>query len=206
MRTRIKICGITRLEDALAAVELGVDALGFVFVPRSPRYIEADQVLAIVRQLPPFVTTVGLFMDQTDDEVAQVLAQVPLGLLQFHGRETAAQCRAFAMPYIKAVPMGGGVEPANYMAGFDDSLGFLFDSHALGEVGGSGHAFDWSRLPSGGDKPLILAGGLTPENVAEAVRVARPYAVDVSSGVEASKGIKDAAKMAAFVAGVRQGE
>lgn len=209
-RTRIKICGLTREEDALNAVALGVDALGFVFVESSPRCVKIDQVKIIIQQLPPFVQTVGLFMNQSEQEIREVLREIPLNLLQFHGDEAPEFCVQFKMPYIKAIPMGGSadhqMDVLAYAAQHTESAGFLLDSHALGESGGSGDVFDWEKIPRGFNRPLILAGGLNLDNVCEAVRQVRPYAVDVSSGVEATKGIKDQNKMAAFVKGVRDGD
>ncbi len=191
IRTRIKICGITRLQDALDAVELGVDALGFVFVKSSPRWVNNEQAAEIIHHLPPFVQTVGLFMNNSEQEVTEILQAAPLNLLQFHGDES---------------PMGGGVDPIAYAAEHENAVGFLLDSHAQGQSGGSGDAFDWQQIPNGMIKPLILAGGLNIDNVATAVAQVRPFAVDVSSGVEASKGVKDQQKMAKFVRGVQQGD
>ena len=205
-RTRVKICGFTQIEDVSNAVTLGVDALGFVFVESSPRCVKIEQVKAMIQQLPPFVQTVGLFMDQSEQEIHEVLQEVPLNLLQFHGNEASEFCAQFKMPYIKAIPMGGGVNVLDYAAQHTESIGFLLDSHALGESGGSGDVFDWEKIPQGFDRPLILAGGLNIDNVSKAVRQVKPYAVDVSSGVEAAKGIKDQEKMAAFVRGVRDGD
>ncbi len=205
-RTRIKICGITRLQDALAAIDLGVDALGFVFVPSSPRFITAGEAKNILRQLPPFAQTVGLFMGQTHEEVAAIIRETGLNLLQFHGDESVSFCEQFDMAYIKAIPMGGGVNPVEYAAQYRRASGFLLDSHAKGASGGSGDKFDWQSIPSGFDKPLILAGGLNVENVESAVKQVRPYAVDVSSGVESAKGIKSADKMKNFVQGVVAGD
>jgi len=205
-RTRVKICGFTQIEDVSNAVTLGVDALGFVFVESSPRCVKIEQVKAMIQQLPPFVQTVGLFMDQSEQEIHEVLQEVPLNLLQFHGNEASEFCAQFKMPYIKAIPMGGGVDVLEYAAQHVESIGFLLDSHAFGESGGSGDVFDWEKIPRGFDRPLILAGGLNIDNVSEAVRQVKPYAVDVSSGVEAAKGIKDQEKMAAFIRGVRNGD
>jgi len=206
VRTRIKICGITRLRDAQKATNLGVDALGFVFVKSSPRWVDSDRAATIISQMSPFVQTVGLFMNNPEQEVIEILQAVPLNLLQFHGDESPQYCSSFGLPYIKAIPMGGGVDPVVYANEHADAVGFLLDSHAKGESGGSGHAFNWKSVPSGIDKPLILAGGLTVENVMSAVVQVQPYAVDVSSGVEASKGVKDQDKMAKFVRGVQQGD
>ncbi|MDH3325539.1 MAG: phosphoribosylanthranilate isomerase [Gammaproteobacteria bacterium] len=205
-RTRIKICGITRLEDALKAIELGVDALGFVFVKSSPRYISAQDAKAIINQLPPFAQTVGLFMNQPCEEVQGIVRETALNLLQFHGDESVSFCKQFDTPYIKAIPMGGGVNPVEYAALYSTAVGFLLDSHQKGASGGSGDKFDWESIPAGFSKPLILAGGLTVDNVESAVKQVRPYAVDVSSGVEAEKGVKAADKMKKFVRGVNLGD
>lgn len=206
LRTRIKICGITRIEDGIRAAALGVDAIGLVFVARSPRFIVVEQARAVIAQLPPFVTAVGLFMDMPVQDVAKILERVPLGLLQFHGDESPEECDAHNKPYIKAVPMQSPEQALEYVGRYPNAQGYLLDSHGLGKIGGSGECFDWSAIPQGFSKPLILAGGLTTGNVCDAVRRVRPYAVDVSSGVEESKGIKDASLMAAFVKGVREGD
>ena len=206
MRTRIKICGITRWEDATAAIDLGVDALGFVFVKSSPRYVNAEQAREMVSRLPPFITSVGLFMNQSAREISEIIKIVDLDLLQFHGEETPHDCDQFGMPYIKALPMGGNLVPMDYMANYPRSKGFLLDSHDVGESGGSGYTFDWTKIPQGLGIPIILAGGLDATNVATAIVQTRPYAVDVSSGVEQSKGIKDRNKIKAFIDAVRAGE
>lgn len=203
MRTRVKICGIARVEDALAASAAGVDAIGLVFHPASRRAVNVETARSIVLRLPPFVTAVGLFLDPTEATVRQVLERVPLDLLQFHGNEAVEFCERFPVRYIKAVPMGGDLDPVRYVAGFANAAGFLLDSHAPGEQGGSGKAFDWESIPAALDRPLVLAGGLKPESVATAVAQYRPYAVDVSSGVESAPGIKDAGRIAAFVKEVR---
>lgn len=204
MRTRVKICGITRIEDAIAAAQAGADAIGFVFEAKSPRHVSPDQAQAIARALPPFVTVVGLFVNAAPDTVETVLSRVPLDLLQFHGNETPQQCRRYHRPYVKAIPMQPDVNLHEKARLYSDAEGLLLDTQAAHVAGGSGQVFDWNLVPSGLDKPIILAGGLTPENVAEAVRQVRPFAVDVSSGVEQSKGIKDAAKIAAFIEAVRK--
>lgn len=198
MRTRVKICGVTRVQDALEVARLGADAIGLVFHAASPRHVSVEQARGIVASLPPFLTVVGLFMNAPAEEVNRVLDEVPIDLLQFHGDESPEYCVSFPRPYIKAVPMGGGIDPLEYAAGHASAQGLLLDSHALGAAGGSGKTFDWARIPPF-EKPLILAGGLGVDNVAEAVRRAKPYGVDISSGVESAKGIKDAAKMAAFI-------
>lgn len=202
IRTRVKICGITRPEDALAAARAGADAIGLVFYPPSPRAVTRERAREIVQALPPFVSVVGLFVNARPAEVRAVLEAVPIDLLQFHGDEAPEECRRYGRPYIKAVAMAPGVDLQAATRRYADAAGLLLDTHREGVRGGTGEAFDWSRIPPELDKPVILAGGLTPENVAEAVRRVRPYAVDVSSGVEASKGIKDAARIEAFVRGV----
>ncbi len=202
MRVRVKICGITRVEDALAAARLGADAVGLVFYDPSPRAVSIAQACAIVAALPPFVTAVGLFVDPAPATVRAVLDELPLGLLQFHGQETPSTCAVYGLPYIKALRMREGVDVAAAAARYDAAVGLLLDTYQPGLAGGTGATFDWQRVPAGLDKPIILAGGLTPQNVAAAVKQVRPYAVDVSGGVEADKGIKDAAKLAAFIRGV----
>lgn len=203
MRTRVKICGITRIEDATAAARAGADAIGLVFEPKSPRYIKPDQAQAIVRALPPFVTVVGLFVNAAPDTVETVLNRVPLDLLQFHGNETPEQCRRYHRPYIKAIHMQPDVNLHEQARRYADAEGLLLDTAAANVAGGSGQTFDWGLVPTDLGKPVILAGGLTPENVAEAVRKVRPFAVDVSSGVEQAKGIKDAQKISTFIQAVR---
>lgn len=200
---RVKICGITRIEDALAAVAAGADAIGFVFHPDSPRQVTPEQAARIVAALPPFVTTVGLFVDADEQRIRDTLAQVPLSLLQFHGDETQAQCRIYGRPWIKALRVQPGQDVAALMAGWPGAAGILLDAYHPTQHGGTGLQFDWSLVPHCSAMPIILAGGLTPANVAEAIRSTRPYAVDVSGGVEASKGVKDADKIEAFMAGVR---
>lgn len=195
---RVKICGITRLPDLQAAVAAGADALGFVFASRSPRALSAAAAETLVAQVPAFVSRVGLFMDHSAAEVATVLERVPLSLLQFHGSEDAGFCRQFGLPYIKAVAMGSPGEAERAGREFPDAAALLLDSHRAGEAGGSGQSFDWSRIPRL-SRPLVLAGGLTPANVRRAVREVRPWAVDVSSGVEEAPGIKSAEKMQAFI-------
>jgi len=199
MRVRVKICGITRVEDAVHAASLGADAIGLVFYAQSPRAVSIAQARDIVRALPAFVTVVGLFVNAPPDEIRAVLNQVRLDALQFHGLEPPEQCRAFGRPYIKAVSMRAGVDICACARDYADSAALLLDTHDEEAPGGTGRSFDWSRAPGDLGKALILAGGLTPDNVAEAIRQVRPYAVDVSSGVEASKGIKDHHKMAQFI-------
>jgi len=203
MQTRIKFCGMTSQQDVQNAIALGVDALGFVFVQKSLRNLSIEQAKILLRNIPPFAVKVGLFMDAEASEVQNVMAQLHLDLLQFHGEESEEFCKQFVWPYLKAVPMGSTVSATDFCANFPSATGFVLDSHSLGQMGGSGEAFDWSKIPQNLDKPMILAGGLEPNNVAEAIRVARPYAVDVSSGIEASKGIKDFVKMEHFIKEVR---
>jgi len=204
-RTRIKICGLTRPQDVCDAVNAGADAIGFVFYPPSPRAVNIEQARELVALLPPFVTAVGLFVNESETRVREVLDAVPLGLLQFHGDETVAYCAGFGRAWMKAARVRAGFDLVDYAARFPGSSGLLVDAWVDG-YGGGGEVFDWNLLPQEFKAPLVLAGGLTPANVAEAVRRVRPWAVDVSSGVEAAKGIKDRALMEAFVAGVREAD
>ena len=205
MRTRIKFCGMTRVEDALAAARLGADAIGLIFAPGSPRRIDADDADRIARAMPPFVTRVGLFIDQPADEVSRNVDAVALDLLQFHGREDAAFCRMFGKPYIKVVPMLDVDDVAAFAARYPDAAGFLLDSHRAGAAGGTGQTFDWSRAVAALERPILLAGGLNPHNVHAAVTRVKPWAVDASSGIESSPGIKDHARMQAFIDEVHRG-
>lgn len=205
-RVRIKFCGITTSEDAIAAAGLGVDAIGLVFTRRSKRFVDLAHARHIRAAVAPFVSVVALLMDDEADWVAEVVAAVQPDLLQFHGGEIAEQCERFGRPYIKAVPMGTVADVAAFAAQHPRAQGFLLDSHAYGAAGGSGERFDWQRFPGNLDRPLILAGGLHAGNVAEALRVARPYAVDVSSGIETEPGRKDLTKMRCFVEAVRAAE
>jgi phosphoribosylanthranilate isomerase len=201
--TRIKICGITREQDLQAAVAAGADALGFVFYAKSPRNIEQSQAATLLRALPPFVTSVGLFVDPSAEAVREVLAQVPLDVLQFHGDESPEFCRQFGRPYLKAIRVKAGVDLVECAARYADAQGLLLDAYVEGVQGGTGESFDWKLIPMELASRVVLSGGLHPRNVAEAVRAVRPYAVDVSSGVEVSKGIKDAAKIVAFIKEVK---
>ncbi|TAH45474.1 MAG: phosphoribosylanthranilate isomerase [Gammaproteobacteria bacterium] len=201
-RIRIKFCGITREEDALLAADLGVDALGFVFSRRSGRFIEPEQAALICRRLPPMVSKVALFMDDDPAWIRAVLSAFPPHLLQFHGSENALDCAATGFPYIKAVPMASITDVASYATAYPEAAALLLDAHVVGEPGGQGTRFDWSRRVQVA-QALILAGGLDAGNVAEAIRCMRPFAVDVSSGIEASAGVKDPARMRAFVEAVR---
>lgn len=204
-RTRVKICGITRDADLAAAVDAGADAVGFVFYPPSPRAVGIEQAAELVALLPPFVTSVGLFVNASGEEVNAVLDRVPLQLLQFHGDETDAQCARHGRPWIKAARMRPGVDLVEFSSLHPRASGVLVDAFVDG-YGGGGKTFDWSLIPAGFERPLVLSGGLDADNVVEAVRRVRPWAVDVSSGVESAKGIKDAAKIAAFIAGVRNAD
>ena len=204
-RTRIKICGLTRAQDVRAAVAHGADAIGFVFYASSPRAVSIAQAAALVALLPPFVASVGLFVNATADEVNCVLERVPLQLLQFHGDEVEADCARFGRPWIKAARMRAGVDLVEFASLHPGASGILVDAFVEG-YGGGGKTFDWSLIPRGFGRPLVLSGGLDADNVVDAVRRIRPWAVDVSSGVESDKGIKDTAKIAAFIAGVRDAD
>jgi phosphoribosylanthranilate isomerase len=197
--TRIKICGITRVEDALAAAVSGADALGLVFYEKSPRHVTVPQAVKLAKAIPPFVTVVGLFVNPSADEVRSVLRQVPLDVLQFHGEEEPEFCAQFGRPYLKAVRVRHGVDLIQCAAHYSGAQGLLLDAFIEGTHGGTGESFDWALIPHDLPLPVILSGGLHAGNVAEAIRQVRPYAVDVSSGVESSKGIKDMAKVAAFI-------
>ena len=202
MRTRVKICGFTRSEDVQAAASLGVDAIGLVFYPRSPRNVDIAQAKAIVDALPPFVTVVGLFVDEKPQWVAEVLNSLRIDLLQFHGEESPDYCQAFGRSYIKAVRMGPGTDLQRVAVDYARSAGLLLDADDPAAKGGTGKGFDWAMIPPDCPLPVILAGGLNPGNVGEALRMVKPYGLDVSSGVESAKGVKDAKKMAAFIKGV----
>ncbi|WP_019622287.1 phosphoribosylanthranilate isomerase [Amphritea japonica] len=199
MRTRVKICGITRLEDALAAIDAGADALGFVFYPPSPRSVEATVAEAIIKQLPPFVTTVALFVNESPDQVRAVLDQTGIDLLQFHGDESPDYCNQFERPYFKALRMSPDIDVVAETKRFASASAVLLDAYRAGIPGGTGEAFDWDRIPADLSKPLILAGGLDQDNVKQAIDHVRPYAVDVSGGVEAAKGLKDSFKIISFM-------
>jgi phosphoribosylanthranilate isomerase len=201
-RTRIKICGITRSEDIDAAVAAGADAVGFVFYPPSPRYLTNESAAALVRRVPPFVTRVGLFVNAPAEDVRATLAVVPLDLLQFHGDEEAAYCTQFGRPYLKAARVRPGLDLLEFVRAHPAAQGLLLDAW-VEAYGGVGQSFDWSLVPTGLPAPMVLSGGLHAGNVVEAIDKLHPWAVDVSSGVEAGKGIKDADKMAAFIAAVR---
>ncbi len=206
MRTRIKICGFTRAEDAVFASALGVDAVGLVFYSPSPRNISIDQADRIIRKLPAFVSIVGLFVNETETLIRAVLDQLPIDILQFHGTEPPEHCRIYNKPYIKAVQMRADLNLIDFAAAYYDAAGILVDTYHPDAKGGTGHKFDWGLLPEHVDFPLILAGGLNTDNVSSAMTATKPYAVDVSSGVEIAKGMKDAGKMKQFVEQVYQGD
>ncbi|MHB1678299.1 MAG: phosphoribosylanthranilate isomerase [Sulfuriferula sp.] len=201
-RTRIKICGYTQVDAALHAAYAGADAIGLIFYPPSPRYVELAQAREIVRALPAFVSSVALFVDAKAEAVQTVIKQVRPNLLQFHGAESPAYCRQFRLPYIKAVRVQAGLDLVQYAARFEDAQGLLLDAYVAGEAGGTGRAFDWSLIPAALSLPLILSGGLNAGNVTAAIKQIRPWAVDVSSGVEISKGIKDAIQVVQFISEV----
>ncbi|MEA3192486.1 MAG: phosphoribosylanthranilate isomerase [Betaproteobacteria bacterium] len=205
MRTRIKICGITRPGDGVAAAQAGADAIGFVFYPKSPRYLSAERAVEIRDALPPFVQTVALFVNADAAQVSQVMGRVKPAMLQFHGDETPEFCGQFGLPYVKAARVRQGLDLIEYLRPFKSAAAWLLDSF-VEAYGGVGERFDWSLVPRKLERPLILSGGLEHGNVAEAVRKLRPWGVDVSSGVESAKGIKDAAKIAAFIAEVRNAD
>ena len=200
--TRIKCCGVTRVEDALLAAQLGVDAIGLVFTAHSKRRVTLARAHEIVDALPPFVTTVALFMDDEAALVQQVLHEVRPTLLQFHGAEGDDWCAQFGHPFLKAVAMGDGAAALTQLRDYPHAAGLLLDGHVAGQSGGAGKGFDWSLVPKAFAQPLILAGGLYPDNVADAVRALRPWAVDVASGVESALGIKDPHRLQAFIRAV----
>jgi len=208
MSVRVKVCGITRSEDALSAIELGADALGFVFWSKSTRSVTPDIVRQIEATLPPFINKVGVYVDPTTDWVKETSAAGCLSLLQFHGDESPEFCDQFSLPYIKAIRVKDGIDLLQYATRYRNARGLLLDTYTAGMPGGTGHVFDWALVPQDLPLPLpvILSGGLNPSNVASAIKQTRPWAVDVSSGVEATKGIKDKTKMAAFMQGVRDSE
>ena len=199
LRTRVKICGITRLEDAQAAIAAGADALGFVFYAKSPRAVTIEQAATIISQLPAFVTTVALFVDASADFVESVINETAIDLLQFHGDESPEFCSAFARPYIKALRMRPEMDLSLAIETYGSAQGVLLDSYTPGTPGGTGETFDWSRIPAHHASKIILAGGLDSANVAQAIAQVKPYAVDVSGGVEAAKGIKDVEKINRFL-------
>ena len=205
-RTRVKICGLTREQDIVAAARAGADAVGLVFYAPSPRAVEVEQARALIDVMPAFVTSVGLFVDAAPDYVTEVMSRVPLDLLQFHGDEDPAYCDGFNRPWIKAVRMRAGVDVSALAKRYGAAANLLLDTYESGVAGGTGRSFNWDLIPSWMAPGVILAGGLTPDNVADAICAVRPYAVDVSGGVEAAKGLKDESKIVAFMNGVTDGD
>jgi phosphoribosylanthranilate isomerase len=205
-QTRIKVCGVTRPEDVKAAVDLGVDAIGLNFHPASPRFVDEGRATELLRVLPPFVISVGLFVDAPAERIAAVLEVLPLGLLQFHGDEAEADCRRWGRPYLKVLRMRPELEIDRALDGWPSAAGMLLDAYRRGVPGGTGETFDWGRIPAARSRPLVLAGGLTADNVEAAIVAVRPDAVDVSGGVESAPGIKDPIRMEAFVAAVRRAD
>jgi phosphoribosylanthranilate isomerase len=206
MRTRVKICGFTRVEDAVYAAHLGVDAIGLVFYPPSPRHIEIEQAVKIVNALPAFTSVVALFADAQEARIREVLARVPIDCIQFHGDEPAETCRAYGKRYIKAVRMQKDIDIGAMALHYHDATGLLLDAYHPGAKGGTGSQFDWELIPRQCSLPIILAGGLDETNAIQAIQTVRPYALDVSSGVEAEKGVKDSLKLAAFIKQVNEGD
>jgi phosphoribosylanthranilate isomerase len=206
MRTRVKICGFTRVEDAVCAARLGVDAIGLVFYPPSPRNVDIAQAVKIVEALPAFVSVVALFVDEEEPRIREVLRKVPIDCLQFHGDEPAGACRLYGKRYMKAVRMRPDTDIPTLAQQYCDADGLLLDAWHPGIKGGSGSRFDWNLIPKNCGLPVILAGGLEASNAGRAIQTVKPYALDVSSGVEAEKGVKDAVKMAAFMSEVNEGD
>ena len=199
MHTRIKICGIKHLDDALKAVECGADAIGLIFVEKSPRYVSLTEARVIAESMPPFVTVVGLFMNASAETVREALKVVPLNLLQFHGEESPEFCDQFEVPYIKVLRMRDNANIVAFAQDYPNAAGILLDSYHKGAGGGTGQSFDWDLIPDDVPLPLILAGGLNSENVASAIEAVKPYAVDVSSGVESEPAVKDHKKIEQFI-------
>ncbi|MDD5579007.1 MAG: phosphoribosylanthranilate isomerase [Methylobacter sp.] len=206
MRTRVKICGFTRVEDAVCAAHSGVDAIGLVFYPPSPRNVDIDQAIRIVNALPAFTSVVALFVDEQESRIREVLDWVAVDCLQFHGDEPAEACRIYGKRYIKAIRMQPGIDIDVVARQYYDAAGLLLDAYHPAAKGGTGNGFDWDLIPAQCGLPVILAGGLAADNARQAVQKVRPYALDVSSGVETEKGIKDASKMAAFLKEVNEGD
>jgi phosphoribosylanthranilate isomerase len=204
LRVRVKICGITRVEDALVAVKSGADAIGLVFYAASPRNVTISQAQEIANKIPAFVSVVGLFVNAEASFINEVISQVKIDLLQFHGDETPEECAQYALPFIKAIRVKIDTNLVQCSKDFSAAKALLLDTYTEGVAGGTGHVFDWNLIPKQLTKPVILAGGLSAGNVAQAIQQVSPYAVDVSGGVEISKGIKDAAKIAAFMQQVYQ--
>jgi phosphoribosylanthranilate isomerase len=205
MKTRIKMCGLTREEDVDAAIESGADAIGFVFYPPSPRFVSPQKAAQLAKRIPPFVDVVGLFVNESPELVLATCEQLPINILQFHGDESADYCRQFDRPYLRAARVRPGLDLVEFGHSYSDARGLLLDAFVDG-FGGGGHVFDWKLIPPDLPGFLVLSGGLTEANVGEAIARVRPVAVDVSSGIEVSKGIKDHSKIAAFVAAVRKAD
>jgi phosphoribosylanthranilate isomerase len=199
LRVRVKICGITRVEDALSAVKQGADAIGLVFYDQSPRNVSIKQAIEIASNVPAFVSVVGLFVNAEPSFIKEVISNAKIDLLQFHGDETPEECTSYSLPFIKAIRVQSDTNLVQYAKEYSAAKALLLDAYTEGVAGGTGHVFDWSLIPKQLAKPIILAGGLKVDNVAQAIKQVMPYAVDVSGGVEASKGVKDAAKIAAFM-------
>ncbi len=206
MRTRVKICGFTQAEDAVVAAKLGIDAIGLVFYPPSPRHVSIERAVEIVNALPAFVTVVALFVDEKSSRIRDVLNNVPIGCIQFHGDENPDECRIYNKPYMKAIRMKPGLDIMSCITRYDDASAILLDAYHPGIKGGSGSQFNWKLIPQNRPLPVVLAGGLGVENIRQAVQSVSPYAVDVSSGVESQKGIKDAGKMATFIQEIKEGD
>ena len=205
MRTRVKICGFTRPEEAVYAAHLGVDAIGLVFYPPSPRNVDIEQALAIINALPAFTTVVGLFVDEQEARIREILAKLPIDCLQFHGNESPEACRIYGKRYIKAVPMTQEVDMSSLALKYHDADGLLLDAYDPKAKGGTGHAFNWDLIPKNCALPIILAGGLDSSNAQKAIKTVKPYALDVSTGVEITKGVKDSQKIATFIEQVNIG-
>jgi len=206
MRTRVKICGFTQVQNAVDAAHLGVDAIGLVFYPPSPRHVSIEKAVEIVKALPAFVTVVALFVDETEARIREVLNNVAIDCIQFHGDETVQQCRLYNKPYMKAIRMKPELDVMVLAEEYNDASAILLDAYHPGIKGGSGSKFDWDLIPKNCSLPVVLAGGLQVDNAKQAVQSVKAYALDVSSGVESSKGIKDVAKMAAFIQAINEGD
>ncbi len=206
MRTRVKICGFTQVDEAVAAAKLGVDAIGLVFYPPSPRHVSIELAKTIVKALPAFVTVVALFVDEKESQIKQVINSVSIDCLQFHGDETLSECRVYNKPYMKAIRMKPDINVQDIANQYHDASALLLDAYHPGIKGGSGSQFDWDLIPKDCSRPIILAGGLQVDNVKQAIQSVRPYALDVSSGVEKTKGVKDVAKMATFIRAINEGD
>ena len=205
-RTRVKICGLTRIEDARYAADRGADAIGLIFHQASPRAVGIEQAVEIRRAMPPYVTVTAVFLDESEDFIAQVIHQVRPDCLQFHGSEAEDFCASWMLPYVKVIPMGSTDDAQTYAQAYESAQGFLLDSNMAGRQGGSGDTFDWSEIPTSFNAPLILAGGIDPTNVAEAIERVKPWGVDVVSGVEASKGVKSTELIDQFFREVNRGD